>query len=119
MTTTNRRTPTQTALIALGTVLLIGGLICLVVGFGRFVTDDSGSQVGSSFTLFAGGGLAMVVGLGIVAFTRARVMMGDGAYTRMTFEQGVAPTGGRFCTSCGRPTGPAARFCDSCGSAVG
>lgn len=119
------RTGAQTALMAFGALLVIGGLVCVVLGFMSFGDvsavgeDDSARDLG----LFAGGGLAMVVGLGIIGFTRARVLMGNGGYARVTYEQGIAPvgsgSGGRFCSSCGRPMSPSARFCDSCGAAVG
>ncbi|WP_296607519.1 zinc-ribbon domain-containing protein [Nocardioides sp.] len=119
------RTGAQTALMALGALLMIGGLVCVVLGFAGFGSDDDLNQgtVGADLGLFAGGGLAMVVGLGIIGFTRARALMGRGGYARVTYEQGIAPggsgSGGRFCSSCGRATSPSARFCDSCGAAVG
>ncbi len=120
------RTGAQTALMALGALLMIGGLVCVVlgfVGFGSDADDLNQGTVGADLGLFAGGGLAMVVGLGVIGFTRARVLMGRSGYARVTYEQGIAPvgsgSGGRFCSSCGRATSPSARFCDSCGAAVG
>lgn len=118
------RTGTQTALMVLGALVMIGGLVCVVLGFVGFGGDDDLNQgtVGADLGLFAGGGLAMVVGLGIIGFTRASVLTGRGGYARVTYEQGVAPvgsgSGGRFCSSCGRPVSPSARFCDACGAAL-
>ena len=83
--------------------------------------DFSGESDNRSMALFAGGGLAMVVGFGIVAFTRASAMMRGGAYSRITIEQGVAQPatdGGRFCPGCGTRADREARFCDSCGGAL-
>jgi len=89
------RSTTHTALIALGVLLLVGGLACVVVGFTHFASMDvDGSGAGASMGLFAGGGLAMVVGLGLVAFTRVNAMSHDGRYTRVTIEQGQRPPGG-------------------------
>lgn len=87
------RTSTRTTLLALGTLLLVGGFAAVV-------------------------GLA-VVGLAVVGFTRARILMGTGGDTRVTYEQDIAPPGGRYCSSCGRPMSPSARFCDSCGARLG
>jgi len=102
-------------------LLLLGGLVGVVLGFAGFadLTDPDAGNEGRNMALFAGGGLAMVVGLAVVGFTRARVLMGSGGYARVTYEQGVAPAGGRYCPSCGRPTSPSASFCDSCGAALG
>ena len=119
---TGGRTGGRTALIVLGSLVLLAGLVCVVVGLVRFADaqDDLGGQDGNGpFALVALGGLAMVVGLGIVAFTRARAMTRDGAYTRVTVEQGVPAAGGRHCSGCGRPVDIGARFCESCGTAVG
>jgi hypothetical protein len=116
------RSSGRTALMALGALVLLGGLACVVVGLARFADaqDEFSGQGGNGpFAMFALGGLAMVVGLGIVAFTRARAMTRDGAYARVTIEQGVPPAGGRHCSGCGRPVDSRARFCESCGTAVG
>lgn len=91
----------RSALVGLGVLLLVGGLVCVVLGFSRFAStdpmDDGGAT--SALGLFAGGGLAMVVGLGVVGFTRVSAMARDGRYTRVTIEQGQHPTDG--------PVGPA------------
>jgi hypothetical protein len=118
----NKRTPVQTLLLIVGTVVLLGGLVCVVAGFGAFVgsSDDlNGDSGNGSMMLFVAGGFAMVIGFGIVAFTRAAIMTGNGGYARVTIEQGTAPRGGRFCSGCGASVTPAARFCESCGAAVG
>lgn len=118
----NKRTPGQTLLLVVGAIVLLGGLVCVVAGFGGFIgsSDDVGGDSGNgSLMLFAAGGLAMVIGLGIVAFTRAAIMTGNGGYARVTIEQGTAPSRGRFCSSCGASLTPTARFCDACGAAVG
>jgi hypothetical protein len=118
----SKRTPAQTALLLLGALVLLGGVVCVVLGFTGFA--DSSNDLGSdsdvhSMALFAGGGLAAVVGFGIIAFTRASIMTRNGGYARITVEQGVAPSGGgRFCSSCGRAMSSTARFCDSCGAAL-
>ena len=52
--------------------------------------------------LFAGGGLAAVIGFGIVAFTRASIMTRNGGYRGHASSRASAPTGGRFCSGCGR-----------------
>jgi hypothetical protein len=114
----NNRTPAQTALIVLGSLVLVAGVVCVGLGFVRFASADPSDDVSGSMGLFLGGGLGMVVGLGIVAFTRAAVLRANGGY-RITIEEGAARSGGRFCSSCGRPTSMSARFCDSCGAAVG
>lgn len=113
----SNRTTGQTALIGLGTVILVAGLACAVVGFAEFAGADPSDGLGSMY-LFGGGAFAAVVGLGIVAFTRASVMRANGGY-RITIEEGTAARRGRFCSSCGTPLSPHARFCDSCGVAVG
>jgi hypothetical protein len=117
------RTTGQTILIVVGSLVLLAGLVCVVLGFVGFVDaqdDLGGTSDNRSMALFAGGAFAMVVGFGIVAFTRASVMTRNGAYARVTIEQGVGPrAGGRFCSGCGRETRPGAQFCDSCGAAVG
>jgi zinc-ribbon domain len=116
----SNRSTGQTMLLVLGTIILIGGLVCVGIGFTSFGSSDPGSDDGASaMALFAAGGLAAVIGLGIIAFTRASIMTGNGGYARVTFEQGTAPTGGRFCPGCGRSVSPSSRFCDSCGAAVG
>jgi hypothetical protein len=112
------RTTGQTLLLVLGAVVLLGGLVCVVIGFADFGSTDPGSDDNGALYLFAGGGLAAVVGLGIVGFTRAATMRADGGY-RITIEQGTAARRGSFCSSCGQPLSAAARFCDSCGAAVG
>lgn len=118
----NKRTPGQTLLLVVGAIVLLGGLVCVVAGFGGFIgssDDPSGDSGNGSMMLFVAGGFSMVIGLGIVAFTRAAILTGNGGYARVTIEQGTAPRGGRFCSSCGASLAPAARFCDSCGVAVG
>jgi di/tricarboxylate transporter len=114
----NRATTVQKLLIAVGAVVLLGGLACVVMGFASFAGDDV-DEGNSSLALFAAGGFAAVIGFGIVAFTRAAILTRNGAYSRITFEQGMGPSGGRFCSSCGRPVAPTARFCEACGHAVG
>jgi hypothetical protein len=123
-----RRTAAQTALLALGALLLVGGAVCLVLGFGTFAgsVDDPTASPGGALALFAGGGLAMVVGLGVVAFTRVSMLRegAGGAYSRVVIEQGYGPgrdrtvLGGRYCPSCGTPASTGARFCESCGTAL-
>jgi hypothetical protein len=115
----SNRTTTQTLLLVLGALVFVGGVACVVVGFSSFADSDVASDDNSPLLLFAGGGFAAVIGFGIIAFTRASILTRNGGYTRVTIEQGVAPTGGRFCSGCGRPTSPTAQFCDSCGAAVG
>ena len=90
------RSTTPTALIALGVLLLVGGLVCVVLGFAGFASTDAMDDGGaaSALGLFAGGGLAMVVGLGLVAFTRVSAMSRDGRYARVTIEHGQRPTDG-------------------------
>lgn len=114
------RTGAQTALLVLGTLLIVGGLVCVGVGFVGFdsAPDVNDTGVDKGMALLAGGGLAAVVGLGIIGFTRARMLTGNGGYARVTYEQGIAPAGGRYCSGCGRPTSPSARFCDSCGATL-
>lgn len=117
----NKATPVQKLLIAVGALVLLGGLACVVLGFGSFGSSDTADDDGG-LALFAAGGFAMVIGFGIVAFTRAAVLTRNGAYARITIEQGTAPQqaqGGKFCSSCGRPVAASARFCESCGHAVG
>ena len=125
----SKRTPAQTALLLLGALIMAAGLVGVVVGFTGF--GDSSADIGGtgpdrSMVVFAAGAFAMVVGFGIIGFTRAAIMTGNGGYSRITIEQGVAPSssggsggGGRFCSSCGTPISASARFCDSCGAAVG
>ncbi|MGB0101444.1 MAG: zinc ribbon domain-containing protein [Nocardioides sp.] len=116
------RTPMQTIQLILGAVILLGGLACVVAGFVGFASasDDLGSgDESGNLMLFAAGGFAMVIGFGIIAFTRSAVMSRNGGY-RVTIEQGSATRGGgRYCSACGRPVSVSARFCDSCGAAVG
>ncbi|HEU5038109.1 MAG TPA: zinc ribbon domain-containing protein [Nocardioides sp.] len=114
----NNRTTGQTLLLVLGWVVLLAGLVCVAIGFTQFAGTDPMSDDNSPMFLFAGGGLAAVVGLGIVAFTRVATMRANGGY-RITIEEGTAARGGRFCSDCGRPIATTARFCDSCGAAVG
>src|SRR5690242_17376196 len=74
-----------------GAVLLVAGIGCVVWGFATFTgsaLDGGGSGAGRSMALFAGGGLAAVVGFGLVAFTRAGGLTSRGGYTRVTYEQG-------------------------------
>lgn len=122
----NNRTPVQTLLLVAGALLLLGGLVCVVTGFGSFASSDPASDDSSPMMLFAAGGFAAVVGFGIIAFTRAAILTRNGAYARITVEQGVTPPrvqadqpGGKFCSSCGQPVTSTARFCESCGHAVG
>lgn len=83
----SNRTTGQTLLIVLGSLILLAGLACVAVGFARFAGTDPMSDDNSPLLLFAGGGLAAVVGLGIVAFTRAAVLRANGGY-RVTIETG-------------------------------
>jgi Double zinc ribbon len=117
----NNRTPVQTLLLVVGTLVLLGGLVCVVMSFADLASTGVGTtgEEDSAMMLFVAGGFAMVVGFGMVAFTRAAVMAKGGGYSRITIEQGVAPAGNRFCPSCGHPSSPSARFCESCGTAVG
>jgi len=97
LSTPTGRTTGQTILLAVGGVVLVAGLVCVVLGFTGFVgsqDDFGGDGAGRSMAVFAAGGLAMVVGLGIVAFTRASAMSRDGGYVRVTVEQGTNPAGG-------------------------
>lgn len=118
----NNATLVQKLLLVIGGIVLLGGLVCVVMGFADVASTDV-DDGGSSMALFAAGGFAAVVGFGIIAFTRAAILTRGGAYSRITIEQGRAPqpqeTSGKFCSSCGRPVAPAARFCESCGHAVG
>ncbi len=153
-------------LIGVGTLLLLGGLAAVVIGFGSFVgaigagggeqtvlSDDTAGipdlpdqqaapedTTGGDLALFAGGGLVMVVGLGVIAFTR--VSSGSGGYSRVTIEHGVGPGGGwggggargltggvagglsggsarRRCESCGRENGEQDTYCGGCGRVLG
>jgi hypothetical protein len=136
---TAARTTSQTVRYAVGAVLLVGGIACVVWGFGSFAgsaLDGSGDGAGRSMALFAAGGLAAVVGFGLIAFTRATALMGRGGYTRVTYEQGYggapttplgsAPTGsvpagpvpaGRaHCKACGAAVQADDRFCGACGT---
>ncbi|WP_395696049.1 hypothetical protein [Nocardioides sp.] len=87
----SNRTPAQTLLLVVGVLLLLAGLACVVVGFAGFANADPGMDDNTPIFLFAGGGLAAVVGFGIIAFTRASILMGDGGYTRITVEHGRRP----------------------------
>lgn len=135
-------------LIGLGTLLLLGGLVAAVLGFtgllggpddpvlsedayGIEVFPDQGQAAEESepllpgvdgLALFAGGGLAMVVGVGVIAFTRVSAMqggLGAGGYSRVTVEHGYAPPaatyGGPHCSACGRENDRHDRFCGGCG----
>jgi hypothetical protein len=116
----NSRSTTQTLLIALGVLLIVGGVVCVILDFAEFASADPADDSGRAFALFGGGGLAAVIGLGVIAFTRTSIMRANGAYSRVVIEQGYgATTGGRFCPSCGLPVQPTAKFCDSCGTALG
>jgi hypothetical protein len=114
----NNATPVQKILLVVGTLVLLGGLACVVMGFASFGSTDPGTDGNSSMMLFAAGGFAAVIGFGIIAFTRAAILTRHGAYSRVVIEQGVAPAGNRFCPACGRPASPTARFCESCGGAL-
>lgn len=112
----------QKLLIAVGAIVCLGGIVCVALGFGGFAGDEPGSAgADDSMMLFAAGGFAMVIGFGIVAFTRSAILSQNGGHTRITIEHGrpPVPSGGRFCSSCGRPVATTARFCESCGHAVG
>ncbi|GAB3201106.1 hypothetical protein GCM10027062_22330 [Nocardioides hungaricus] len=113
----NNATPVQKLLLVVGAVVILGGLVCVVLGFVGFAQADPANGGDSSMALFAAGGFAAVIGFGIVAFTRAAILTRGGAYSRITIEHGV-PRGGEFCSSCGQPVAPSARFCDACGHAV-
>ncbi|KQP63328.1 MULTISPECIES: zinc ribbon domain-containing protein [unclassified Nocardioides] len=134
---TGRRTPAQAAALVAGVLLLLGGLVALVVGF----TGSVGSQSepfpapgaddgpGSDLLLFAGGGLAMVVGLGVVAFARAAAFRSAGGWSRVVVEQGFGSSPPRTsappetvrtrtCARCGALNDEEARFCDRCGTGL-
>jgi hypothetical protein len=83
----SNRTPGQTALIALGSLLLLGGLVCVVVGFVQFAGADASSDATGPMLLFGGGGLAAVIGLAVVGFTMTAVLRANGGY-RITIEEG-------------------------------
>ena len=129
------RTTSQTVRYAIGAVLMLGGIVCVVWGFSTFTgsaLDGSGSGAGRSMALFAGGGLATVVGFGLIAFTRAGAMMHRGGYTRVIYEQGYGAlpdagletgpetgpaAGGRsHCRSCGAAVAADDRYCNACGT---
>jgi hypothetical protein len=114
----SNRTTGQALLIGLGLLVLVAGLVCVVIGFVQFGDTDPMADDNGPLLLFAGGGLAAVVGLGIVGFGRAAALRANGGY-RITIEEGMVARGGRFCSACGRSLNPGARFCDSCGAAVG
>jgi zinc-ribbon domain len=140
---TTGRTAGRTVRYAVGAVLLVGGIVCVVWGFSTFTgsaLDGSGDGAGRSMALFAGGGLATVVGFGLVAFTRVGALTGRGGYARVTYEQGygvppaagapataagaaagtapagTAPVARSHCTSCGAAVAAEDRFCGACGS---
>ena len=115
----SNRTTGQTLRLVLGWLIAVGGLACVVIGFARFAMGDPNEDGASAMLMFAGGGFAAVFGFGIVAFTRAAILTGNGGYARVTIEQGVAPTGGRFCSACGCATPATAQFCEGCGASVG
>jgi hypothetical protein len=126
MSTGTTRTTSQTLRYAVGTVLMVAGIGCVVWGFSTFTgsaLDGSGHGAGRSMALFAGGGLATVVGFGLVAFTRVGAMTGRGGYARVTYEQGygvppagATPAAGSHCTSCGATVAAGDRFCGACGA---
>jgi hypothetical protein len=89
----SNRTTGQTALLVLGALVLLAGLVCVVLGFASFADTDPGSDDNGSLWLFAGGGLAAVAGFGIIAFTRASMLIGNGGYVKVTYEQGRRPEG--------------------------
>ena len=91
------------------------------MGFATFTgsaLDGAGDGAGRSLALFAVGGLATVVGFGLVAFTRAGALTSRGGYTRVTYEQGfgAAPVGRSRCPGCGAAVEGDDRFCGSCGA---
>ena len=109
------RTPVQTLLLVVGGVVLLGGLVCVVLGFtGAGSSEEAGGEDGSMM-LFAAGGFAMVVGFGIVAVTRAAVLGPGGAPPRRAGPADRTGSGGRVCRSCGAPASASARYCESCG----
>jgi hypothetical protein len=132
------RTTGRTVRYAVGAVLVVAGIVCLVWGFATFTgaaLDGGGSGAGRAMALFAGGGLATVIGFGLVAFTRAGALTARGGYTRVTYEQGyggvaadgptpaavppAAPPAGRtHCRSCGAAVAPEDRFCGACGTSL-
>jgi hypothetical protein len=145
---TTGRATSRTVRYAVGAVLLVGGIVCVVWGFSTFTgsaLDGGGDGAGRSMALFAGGGLATVVGFGLVAFTRVGALAGRGGYARVTYEQGygvppaagapatatgaaagtapagtapvgTAPVARSHCTSCGAAVAAEDRFCGSCGA---
>ena len=119
----------RTVRYAVGVVLLVVGIGCVIWGFSTFTgsaLDGSGDGAGRSMALFGGGGFAAVVGFGLVAFTRVGALSGRGGYTRVTYEQGygaagapspgAAPGGASHCRSCGAAVAAEDRFCGACGS---
>jgi hypothetical protein len=121
------RTTGRTVRYAVGAVLVVAGIVCLVWGFATFTgaaLDGGGSGAGRAMALFAGGGLATVIGFGLVAYTRAGALTARGGYTRVTYEQGyggvaAAPPAGRtHCRSCGAAVAPEDRFCGACGTSL-
>ena len=117
----NNATAIQKLLLAVGVVVLLGGLVCVALGLADFGGSDVGEGDGA-MAMFGAGAFAMVIGFGIVAFTRAAILTRNGRYARITIEQGMAPRqqpAARFCSSCGRPVTPTARFCEACGHPVG
>ncbi|GAA1137461.1 hypothetical protein [Nocardioides aquiterrae] len=81
------RTTGQTLLIVLGSLVLLAGLVCVAVGFAQFADTDPMSDDNGPMFLFAGGGLAAVIGFGIVVFTRVATLRANGGY-RVTIESG-------------------------------
>ena len=87
----SNRTPTQTALLVLGALIMLAGIVVLVMGFSSFASSDVATDDNTPLFEFLGGGFAMVVGFGIIAFTRASIITGNGGYVRVTYEQGRRP----------------------------
>lgn len=101
----NNRTVVQTMLLLVGAVVMLGGLVCVVAGFASL--GSPGEDGDAALALFASGGFAMVIGFGIVAFTRAATATGRSGSRRS-----------RSCPACGAALSASARFCASCGAAV-
>lgn len=131
----------------LGSVLGIGGLLLLALGFFRFASGTFGDsiddgQMSGAFFMFAVGAFAMVVGafFANLGFMGAAARYGSGetmpvvrdAASYLTDGEGIPGVGrtvddaahsvpaktGAFCGKCGVRNAEGARFCDACGTAL-